>query len=153
MEVRNVLFHSQTIPIKAFNVMVYNGCVMSMSYRIEAQLNKKVSKITLRKTSLFFFFGYQRDPISLLEATVILRKATEIHVVFGNNITLGETFFCTFKNRVEDGKRDVTVFYCVFRPSCSRLETTLSTLLRRLQLRCNDDYFVKSNNVKTTKRK
>ena len=57
MEVRNVLFHSQTIPIKAFNVMVYNGRVMSISYRIEAQLNKKVSKITLRKTSLFFSLG------------------------------------------------------------------------------------------------
>ena len=44
-------------PIKAFNVMLYNGRMMSISYRIEAQLNKEVSKITLRKASLFFGGG------------------------------------------------------------------------------------------------
>ena len=35
--------------------MLYDGRVMSISYRIEVQLNKNVSKITLRKASLFFF--------------------------------------------------------------------------------------------------
>ena len=40
-------------------------------------------------------------------------------------MSLGETFLCTVKNRVEDGKRDVTASYCVFRASRSRLQTTL----------------------------
>ena len=37
--------------------MLHDGRVMSISYRIEVQLNKKVSKITLRKASLFFWGG------------------------------------------------------------------------------------------------
>ena len=38
--------------------MLYDGRVMSISYRIEVQLNnEKVSKITLRKASLFFGGG------------------------------------------------------------------------------------------------
>ena len=39
--------------------MLYNGRVMSISYRIEAQLNKKVSKIALRKAN-FFSLGTER---------------------------------------------------------------------------------------------
>ena len=49
--------------------MLYDGRVMSISYRIEMQLNKKVSKITLGKGSLFW--GVQRDPISFLKAIFI----------------------------------------------------------------------------------
>ena len=54
----------------------------SISYRIESQLNKKVSKVTLRKASLFFL-EVQRNPISLLEATVILnlRAATVLQKI------------------------------------------------------------------------
>ena len=53
--------------------MLYDGRVMSISYRIEMQLNKKLSKITLKKASLFW--GVHRDPISFLKATVIKKLA------------------------------------------------------------------------------
>ena len=92
--------------------MLYGGRVMSISYRIEVQLNKKVRRITLKATVIknwrttTYFSKYYR-----------YRK---IHVVFGNKISLGETFFCKFKNRVEDGKRDVTASYCVFRARASK---------------------------------
>ena len=135
-------------PIKVCNLISCDGRVMSIGFRIEAQLNKKVSQITTRKANVLFLW-VQRDPpkqdtcnntfISLLEATVILNMRTatvlqfliqlrKILVGFGNKISLGETFFCTFKNRVGDGKRNVTASYCVSRASRSRLQTTLRKL-------------------------
>ena len=56
------------LPIKACNLLSCDGReTLSISYKIEVQLNKKVSKITPRKTS-FFCFGYwckvsQQKPI------------------------------------------------------------------------------------------
>ena len=47
-----ICFAVRQSPIKACNLVLYDGRLMSISYRIEAKLNKKVSKITLRKASL-----------------------------------------------------------------------------------------------------
>ena len=47
-----ICFAVRQSPIKAGNLVLYDGRLMSISYRIEAKLNKKVSKITLRKASL-----------------------------------------------------------------------------------------------------
>ena len=64
------------------NLMSCGSREMSISYGIEAQLNKKASKITPRRPS-FFFFGYkearptkakymqQQHAISLLYAAVV----------------------------------------------------------------------------------
>ena len=79
-------FAVRQLPIKACNLMLHDGRVMSITYRIEVQLNKKVSKITLRKASLFFWV--QRDPISFLNATVIKKLANSNSTLV--NITAAE---------------------------------------------------------------
>ena len=60
------------LPIKACNLLSCDGReTLSISYKIEVQLNKKVSKITPRKTS-FFCFGYRETDQGKIHATTSL---------------------------------------------------------------------------------
>ena len=62
------------LPIKACNFLSCDGReTLSISYKIEVQLNKKVSKITPRKTS-FFCFGYRETHQSKIHATTRLKR-------------------------------------------------------------------------------
>ena len=63
-------FALRQLPIKAGNLLSYDGreTLSTESYKIEVQLNKKVSKVTPRKTG-FFCFGYRETHQSKIHAT------------------------------------------------------------------------------------